>query len=165
MTMAPEDIDAITHAFHARKRELHDAHRVPLPNGGCGIELAHIERRGFRDVGVTLLARRDSFVLTFRLVQKDRHGRIVVVDVSAFSLEELRDAVDDAIARRDEITRELASLAPPPLDDFPAPTSAPRPLRPERFATDPSTDARSASRASVEGPLFLGDDADEDDAP
>jgi hypothetical protein len=53
-----------------------------------------------------------------------RHGTNLV-DVPAHRLEALRDAVDAAIRRRDEILTELEALKPPHVEPDPAPERDP----------------------------------------
>jgi hypothetical protein len=150
--------------YDERVREIFEELRTPRPEGGVGIELATI-RRGYLSspVRAILTCRATQpFTLTFRLVTRSMRNGLNLVDLGPDCLEELRDAVDDAIRRRDAIRTELGALADDADDDAG-----------ESTADDPNTDhapvcfpgassAAPSSRAALstaheDGPILFED--------
>jgi hypothetical protein len=100
--------------YDERVREIFDELRAKRPEGGVGIELGRI-RRGYlsSDVRAILTCRATlPFTMTFRLAARSSRNGLNLIDINPDHLEALRDAVDDAIRRRDAIRAELDALRP-----------------------------------------------------
>lgn len=147
--------------LRVRQRKLHRALRVPHATGGCGRLLATLTRRGHRDVRVMwTVRRRMPFALILRIAQHDVDGTLTAIDVSAWRLEALRDAIDDAIARRDAIRTELGALADDTADDADESTDSDTDHAPACFpgASSAAPSSRAAlSPAHGDGPILFED--------
>lgn len=102
-------------AHRDRVSEMHAALRAPRPEGGHGIAIAAISRgRHSSDLRVVFTARPTMpLVPALRLATASSRSGIAIIDLDAHHLEELRDAIDAAIRRRDAIVAELEALKPP----------------------------------------------------